>query len=190
MLCPEYKAPWAVFSISLEFIRLCSCLGRATFQGLESCSSDKHSQLPLILWPQTHEDAVAHPSCRTVLTNGKKQMVELLWTHSVQAFIRRQMLKSPRRREGKEVKKKYKMRGMKMLNQGIMWHDAFWQKLPVYIATEVQEKHCKEQKQHWSCNEMAIIHFCNYFDIFKSKNYKHCLVAVYQMWIFAGFLYL
>lgn len=34
-----------------------------------------------------------------------------------------------------------------MLNQEIMWHDAFWLKLPVYIAAEVLDKYCVEQKK-------------------------------------------
>lgn len=115
VLCQEYKAPSALFSIPLVFIQVCGCCGRSFFSGLESSSSDKHSQRPLIVWPQTHEDAVAHPPCHTVLTNGKRgtliQMGELLWTNSVQAFIRRRVLKSLQEiGEEKEMKKKYKTR--------------------------------------------------------------------------------
>lgn len=37
-----------------------------------------------------------------------------------------------------------------MLNQEIMWHDAFWLKLPVYIAAEVLDKYCVEQKNRFA----------------------------------------
>lgn len=109
MLCPEYKAPcWYSY-----FTRLCGCFGRGGWRlsGLESCSSDKHSQPPLILWPQTHEDAVAHMSCHTVLTNRKKKgdpHVGGEITLDSQTFIRLWMLKSPPRK--REMKKKYEMR--------------------------------------------------------------------------------
>ncbi len=81
-------------------------------------------------------------------------MAELLWTCSVQAFIRRRMLKSPQEKgKGKEMKKKYNTRereserdDVKMLNQEIMWQDAFRLKLRVYIAAEVPEKDCMEKK--------------------------------------------
>lgn len=53
-------------------------------------------------------------------------------------------MKKPKR-EGEREREKEKD-DVKVLNQEIMWHDAFWLKLPVYIGAEGLEEDCMEEK--------------------------------------------
>lgn len=71
-------------------------------------------------------------------------MVKLLYTHSVQVFIRRRMQKSPGTGGSKaiEIQNEKESEVVKMLNQEIMWLDAFWQRSPLYIAVR---KHCMKK---------------------------------------------
>lgn len=105
MLCPECKALKSghSFPIPLVFIWLCGCFGLACCWNLKAAVLINTVSFLWSYGPRPI-NMLIHPitQCLPIDKKGTcAQMAELFWIHSIQAFIRHRMLRSPPEKRGK-----------------------------------------------------------------------------------------